>query len=348
MALSPAALAGIYHALMGMPPQAETAAALPTTHTMETLQQQAMLQHMASQAGVALPTAEQLQAQAMQIQMQSAMAMAGGLHLQMQQQSLGMAGGPANAAAASQGIPPMYDVLGDFIGQIHAFNEEKGFGFVTCDELKVQGQRKDPFLLRSQLNGCKLGDHINFKAVVNEKGQLQAWGLQYIQDGTPPTAQEKAIALAQEKAGLKRTADEAGFPDPSASFPDPSASFAFPLEAGLPDPIASFALGVQFAKDNPDAIASFALPDLNESAAEVPGAKKPGKLWLEAKAQETANEGAPKEDPAVERWKDCGWQDPSSTAPEDQLKWVQSGWQDPAESGVDAKEKWKESGWTQW
>jgi len=83
-----------------------------------------------------------------------------------------------------QGLPDAATILGEFTGQIAEYNEAKGFGFIVCEALKAQGYRKDPFLLRSQGNGCKLGDFITFTAVLTEKRQLQSWNLVYIQDGT--------------------------------------------------------------------------------------------------------------------------------------------------------------------
>lgn len=191
MALSPAALAGMYHALMGMPAEPLSAAALSTEPTLESLQQQAMVQQMAIQAGVpALPTPAQLQMTALQ------MNLTGALQVQAEQ----MLGVPSSGGLLDdrQRIPGDYQVLGEFAGQIHAYDDKKGFGFVTCIDLQNNGHRKDPFLLRSQLNGCKLGDHINFKAVVNEKGQLQAWELKYIRDGVPEEKNQKSQKKAYD------------------------------------------------------------------------------------------------------------------------------------------------------
>jgi len=204
MALSPAALAGIYHALMGMAPDL-TGASLPTSSvpTVESMQQQAMIQELAIQAGApGLPSPAQIQQAALQ------MSLAGAL----QQQTEGMAAPVAGAVVSdgSTGIPFGYQILGEFVGTIHAYDEVKGFGFVTCDDLRKAGHTKDPFLLRSQLNDCKQGDHINFRAVVNDKDQLQAWTLTKW-DGVMP---EGANLW---DGGVKRTFDEAGLTDPDES-----------------------------------------------------------------------------------------------------------------------------------
>jgi len=326
MALSPAALAGIYHALMGMPANAESASALPTTSTMESLQQQVMLQQMAVQAGVTLPTPADLQAAAMQ------MTFAGGLQAQIQRQVV-------NAVAAATGVPAGYELLGEFPGQIHAYDDKKGFGFVTCDSLKDMGYKKDPFLLRTQLNGCKLGDHITFKAVVNERSQLQAWALVYVQDGVPETGEEKALRerkrkFAQHEAVSNQVFQEGLVENLSAGNMEGDGQLAAEIQAQ------AFRLLQTQAQEMNSTDLDF---DRNKIA--NPGPKKPGLLdasWMSKLSGPSASVSAKKG-----KW--AGFEDAS---PEEQEKWKGSGWNvctewvDPATATEEEKESWETLGYT--
>jgi len=323
MALSPAALAGIYHALMGMPANAESAAALPTTSTMESLQQQVMLQQMAAQHGVVLPTPADLQQAALQ------MSYAGGLQAQIQRQVV-------NAVAAASGVPSGYELLGEFEGHIQAYDDKKGFGFVTCDDLKNMGHKKDPFLLRTQLNGCKLGDVVKFKAVLNENSQLLCWAPVHIRDGVPETWEEKGSRERKRKAA-QASLDQV-FADSLSAAMDPMAANIegdSQLEAEIQ---AQLLLQTQELEMNaPDRPAS------------NPGPKKVGLLdasWMsklsgpsmDVKSKMTAREK---------------WAGTENAPPEEVDKWVSSGWNpcnewvDPATASEEEKAKWeKTTGWT--
>lgn len=327
MALSPAALAGIYHALMGMPANADSAAALPLTSTMESLQQQVMLQQMAAQAGVTLPTPADLQQAAM------TMSYAGGLQAQIQKQVV-------DAVAAATGVPSGYELLGEFDGQIHAYDDKKGFGFVTCDELKNLGHKKDPFLLRTQLNGCKLGDHVRFKAVINERNQLQAWALVHVKDGTPENAEEKA-ARERKRKQAQAAADQV--------FADSLMADAYGGEdAERKASIQAQAMQLLQTQSQEMTVIGTSRPDSNA------GPKKVGLVdasWMSKLSGQTlasANkkgkwagfENATAEE--KESWKAVGWNpceewvDPANATEQDKANWETTGW----------TEDWKKnSGW---
>lgn len=320
MALSPAALAGIYHALMGMPANAESASALPLTSTMESLQQQVMLQQMAAQHGVVLPTPADLQQAAM------TMSYAGGLQAQIQRQVV-------NAVAEATGIPSGYELLGVFEGHIQAYDDKKGFGFVTCDDLKNLGYKKDPFLLRTQLNGCKLGDIVKFKAVLNEKSQLLCWGPEHIRDGVPETWEEKG---ARER---KRKAAQAALDQ----------TFADTLKQSMDDPLAANLDGdAQLeAEIQAQLLLQTQALELN-SAPDRPGPKKPGLVdasWMsKLSTQQT---------PTVPGAKKAKWAGYENATEEEKEQWKSSGytvcdeWVDPATASEEEKKKWEEeTGWT--
>lgn len=76
-----------------------------------------------------------------------------------------------------QGKPDVKQELGQYDGRIKSFSEKNGFGFIECDELKLQGLN-DAFLHHQQIRNFKVGDWVSFTAFLNNKGQAQARDLQ--------------------------------------------------------------------------------------------------------------------------------------------------------------------------
>jgi len=73
-------------------------------------------------------------------------------------------------AAASSGGPPKVSVL---LGEIKSVSMQKGYGFIKCDYLQVQGLN-DAFFLLKELRSFSVGEHVMFSVQFNEKGQPQA------------------------------------------------------------------------------------------------------------------------------------------------------------------------------
>jgi len=68
------------------------------------------------------------------------------------------------------------DEAATYLGTVKSFNEENGYGFITCEQTKLRFQR-DVFLHKSQRQDFKAGDKVSFKINV-EKGQPKAHALQ--------------------------------------------------------------------------------------------------------------------------------------------------------------------------
>eukprot|EP00440_Ansanella_granifera_P028165 gb/GFBE01030603.1/.p1 GENE.gb/GFBE01030603.1/~~gb/GFBE01030603.1/.p1 ORF type:complete len:343 (+),score=106.28 gb/GFBE01030603.1/:1-1029(+) len=71
------------------------------------------------------------------------------------------------------------------IGVIKSFNDEKGFGFISCERVKQQFGC-DTFLHKAQLNGFSEGDEVSFLVTKNDKNQPQAKSLQPAKGGPAP------------------------------------------------------------------------------------------------------------------------------------------------------------------
>lgn len=61
-------------------------------------------------------------------------------------------------------------------GKVKSYNEEKGFGFIACDEVFAEFKR-DVFLHKNQADGLKAGDKVIFLLEMNAKGNPQARGV---------------------------------------------------------------------------------------------------------------------------------------------------------------------------
>lgn len=64
-----------------------------------------------------------------------------------------------------------------FIGTIKSFNEANNYGFIACDEVAAQYGGVDVFFHGKQLNGCSVGEMVEFDVGLNQKGQPQAIGI---------------------------------------------------------------------------------------------------------------------------------------------------------------------------
>lgn len=67
--------------------------------------------------------------------------------------------------------------LGVFVGKIKNYNHEKGFGFIFCEALNLQGYQGDVFLHSKNKGTFEAGDEVAFMAVLRN-GKLQAKDLQ--------------------------------------------------------------------------------------------------------------------------------------------------------------------------
>lgn len=72
-----------------------------------------------------------------------------------------------------------------FEGQISSFFQEKGFGFIRCNELRASFPDKDVFLHRNQLGNFKEGDMVSFSCSLNRQGKPQAMELAPSGDPAP-------------------------------------------------------------------------------------------------------------------------------------------------------------------
>jgi len=76
--------------------------------------------------------------------------------------------------APGVGLP---EELGIFIGELKVFHFDRGFGFIGCDQLRMQGFPGDAFLHHTQRKEFQPGDTVAFTAVAND-GRLLAKDLQ--------------------------------------------------------------------------------------------------------------------------------------------------------------------------
>eukprot|EP00434_Breviolum_minutum_P000914 symbB.v1.2.000804.t1/scaffold44.1/size390916/17 len=67
--------------------------------------------------------------------------------------------------------------LGVFVGKIKNYNHEKGFGFIVCEALNLQGYQGDVFLHSKNKGNFEAGDEVAFMAVLRNS-KLQAKDLQ--------------------------------------------------------------------------------------------------------------------------------------------------------------------------
>mmetsp|Transcript_37783 Transcript_37783/g.87449 ORF Transcript_37783/g.87449 Transcript_37783/m.87449 type:complete len:392 (-) Transcript_37783:72-1247(-) len=82
--------------------------------------------------------------------------------------------GPQTGAAPSSSEE---QELGVFVGRIKHFHPEKGFGFIVCEALNMQGYQGDVFLHNKHKDGFQAGDEVAFMAVLRN-GKLQGRDLQ--------------------------------------------------------------------------------------------------------------------------------------------------------------------------
>ncbi|CAJ1359179.1 unnamed protein product, partial [Effrenium voratum] len=67
--------------------------------------------------------------------------------------------------------------LGVFVGRVKNYNYDKGFGFIVCEALNMQGYQGDVFLHSKHKGNFDTGDEVAFMAVLRN-GKLQGRDLQ--------------------------------------------------------------------------------------------------------------------------------------------------------------------------
>jgi len=67
--------------------------------------------------------------------------------------------------------------IGEFQGTIKSFNQNNGYGFIDCPDLKDM-YGNDTFLYKKDLGSFEVGEVVSFTAFVNSLGKPQAKGLQ--------------------------------------------------------------------------------------------------------------------------------------------------------------------------
>merc|ERR1739848_654822 len=66
--------------------------------------------------------------------------------------------------------------LGDFIGTIRSYADDKNYGFIECDELKKEGYN-DVFLHGDMKKGYRKGNIVKFTCVLTKDGRPVAVNL---------------------------------------------------------------------------------------------------------------------------------------------------------------------------
>lgn len=101
--------------------------------------------------------------------------------------------------AQTGAMPGMGDEqeLGMFLGNLKVFHEDKGFGFIVCDSLSVQGYQGDVFVHSKSKGQFNVGDNVAFMAILRN-GKLQARDLE---DPAEVLGPEAAAAAASGSGG---------------------------------------------------------------------------------------------------------------------------------------------------
>lgn len=76
-------------------------------------------------------------------------------------------------------------ILGDYVGFIKSFNDATGYGFIACEDLKMEGYN-DVFLHKAPMlaSGLDVGDEAEFTCFLNPRNQPQAMDLRPVSKGT--------------------------------------------------------------------------------------------------------------------------------------------------------------------
>lgn len=98
-------------------------------------------------------------------------------------------------------------VLGQYIGIIKSFNQDKGFGFIMSDQLKAAGFLNDVFVHHRQKGNCGVGDAVTFLATLNTKGQPQAQHVVPIVSGSQDLSAQLAAAVLSGRLGAGSVGD---------------------------------------------------------------------------------------------------------------------------------------------
>lgn len=106
--------------------------------------------------------------------------------------------------------------IGEFVGQIKVFLEDKGFGFITCADVRAHGYQNDTFLHHTERNSFSPGDFVKFTCTLNAAGKPQAHSLSL--------AEGEEAAAAAEQAAETATRERAGWADEAAGGCDASSA----------------------------------------------------------------------------------------------------------------------------
>merc|ERR1712146_875575 len=63
--------------------------------------------------------------------------------------------------------------VGEYVGTIKSYNQEKGFGFIVSPGVKAQGYESDVFLPPDTIGGFSVGSTVSFTAYLRD-GKLRA------------------------------------------------------------------------------------------------------------------------------------------------------------------------------
>merc|ERR1712039_190874 len=81
---------------------------------------------------------------------------------------------PGRSPETSVEMPGVTDR--SFTGTVKSFNENKGFGFIACDEIMEQFGG-DVFLHHQQFRGLEVGQEVTFEVFLNKDQKPQAKGV---------------------------------------------------------------------------------------------------------------------------------------------------------------------------
>mmetsp|Transcript_9071 Transcript_9071/g.27960 ORF Transcript_9071/g.27960 Transcript_9071/m.27960 type:complete len:313 (+) Transcript_9071:3-941(+) len=116
----------------------------------------------------------------------------------------GKVGLQASAAPGNRGDQV---VLGTYVGVIKSYNAIKGFGFITCQDLKNEGHSGDVYLHQkhAQNSPFNVGDTVSFTAYLHA-GRLQGRDLTDPSSASNPAAKKMRLGPATAAAGVATAA----------------------------------------------------------------------------------------------------------------------------------------------
>lgn len=110
----------------------------------------------------------------------------------------GMPGFPGGAPPGMPGGPPLLPA-GRFLGKVKSYNEEKGFGFIECNETYKEHGR-DVFIHGKQLGDFSEGIEVMFSCDLNKDGKPQARDVT-LPDGTHPGKSSRSFPDKRDRGG---------------------------------------------------------------------------------------------------------------------------------------------------